>query len=138
MRADAFGTIHIPQCSLATMVRQTGKRRRQPSLSWCSGTAAVTLLHLQFARNNINEIHLASAWVTTVTRFTSTDTHAWQESAHPLIISVAALPVRVAETGSCASASVFESWVEARRNVFPLRCEEPGSSSPAQSRAHAS
>lgn len=30
--------------------------------------------NLQFARNNINEIHLALAWVTTVTRFTLTDT----------------------------------------------------------------
>lgn len=27
-------------------------------------------------------------------------TRAWQESAHPLIISIAALPIRVAETGS--------------------------------------
>lgn len=50
------------------------------------------------------------------------DTEAWHKTVHSLIISIAALPVRVTETRSYVSdsleASVFDSRVKARRNGF--------------------
>lgn len=81
--------------------------------------AAVTLLNFQFARNKINEIHVASAQVSTATCLMETDTQTWHETAHPLIISNAALPVRVAETRSDSlAASAFDSRVKAQQNGF--------------------
>lgn len=94
------------------MAKKTGQRRRRPSLPRRSGTAVVTLLNFQFARNKINEIHVASAQVSTATSLVETDTQAWHETAHSLIISIAALPARVTETRSHVSdsleASVFQ------------------------------
>lgn len=89
-------TIHIPQCSLATLGKHTMQQNRRRSLSQCPGTAGLRILHFSLP---------GITWKNSIWHRRHGYRHAWHKSAQPLIISVAALPVRGAETRSGPSDS---------------------------------
>lgn len=75
-------SIHIPQCSLATVGKHRMQQKRRRCVSRCPGTAGMRLLNSQFARNG--EEHERTPFGIGAM---DAETEAWHKSAHPLIIS---------------------------------------------------